>query len=352
MFANVGPQILGAWIWQWVVLIAMLLGAVIINRLLRNLAISGARKILSMFSIEPEDPKSINRLTRVLVLLLVTRIVLFAVPFIHFPQNIHSVVAYTLGGFCTFFVIICAYRTVDVISRSLVERIPSKRLRRGNGPALLALAQTGLKILVVIVGAIVILERMGVNFTALVAGISIGGAAIALASQDTIRNLFGSFMIFVDHPFGVGDWIVSERVDGIVEEIGFRSTRVRTFANSVISVPNGKLADMTIDNLGMRAVRRIQLVFQVATTTPPDNLDGFLSDVQKIISEHPDTLKEQDKLQSLVSGVKDSAFTVTVVTFIPSSKGAEEGVIKDAIIRAVYRSAVAHQIQFITGGGK
>jgi MscS family membrane protein len=116
--------------------------------------------------------------------------------------------------------------------------------------------------------------------------------ALALAAQDTIKNLFGSIMIFVDRPFQIGDWINFDGKDGTVEEVGFRSTRVRTFANSVISVPNGRIADMTVDNLGLRTYRRFTTSITITYDTPPALITAFVEGLRQIVANHPDTRKD------------------------------------------------------------
>ncbi|MDH5610267.1 MAG: mechanosensitive ion channel family protein, partial [Cyclobacteriaceae bacterium] len=126
----------------------------------------------------------------------------------------------------------------------------------------------------------------------LLTGLSIGGLAFALAAQDTIKNFFGSLMIFIDKPFQIGDWITSGDIDGTVEEVGFRSSRVRTFRNSVMYVPNGKMADSLIDNHGLRQYRRFFTQIAITYDTPPELIDGFVEGLRKIVLSHPDTRKD------------------------------------------------------------
>ena len=124
------------------------------------------------------------------------------------------------------------------------------------------------------------------------ATLSIGGLAFALAAQDTIKNFFGSLMIFVDKPFQVGQWITAPGIDGTVEEVGLRSTRIRTFSNSLIYVPNGKLADATIDNHGLRAYRRFSTQLAITYDTPPELIEVFVEGLRKIVLDHPTTWKD------------------------------------------------------------
>jgi MscS family membrane protein len=158
---------------------------------------------------------------------------------------------------------------------------------------LVPLIRKTLKALVIIVGTLFVL-RDGLNFDILpfLTGISIGGVAIALAAQDTIKNFFGSVMIFIDKPFQVGDWVTSGEIDGTVEEVGFRSTRIRTFRNSVMYVPNGKIADAVVDNHGLRQYRRFFTTLTITYDTPPELIEEFVKGLQEIVLAHPKTRKD------------------------------------------------------------
>jgi MscS family membrane protein len=109
-----------------------------------------------------------------------------------------------------------------------------------------------LKVLVVVVGSLIMLQNFGVNVTALLAGLGIGGVALAFAAQDTVANVFGTITILLDRPFKLGDLIKIGDTEGTIDELGFRSTRVRTFYNSIITIPNSVVAKERIDNLTER----------------------------------------------------------------------------------------------------
>lgn len=157
---------------------------------------------------------------------------------------------------------------------------------------LVPLVRKALKTFVVIIGVFYTLYNLNVDIIPLLTGLSIGGLAFALAAQDTIKNFFGSFMIFVDKPFQIGDWITTGDIDGTVEEVGFRSTRVRTFRNSVVYVPNGILADSTIDNHGLRVYRRFYTKLALTYDTPPRLIQVFVEGLKKIVLDHPKTRNE------------------------------------------------------------
>lgn len=148
---------------------------------------------------------------------------------------------------------------------------------------LVPLIRKTLRFFVVVMGIIAILQNNGYNVASLIAGLGIGGLAIALAARETLANFFGSITIFVDRPFKVGDWIKTGDVEGTVEEVGFRSTRIRTFYNSLVSVPNSSVANTDIDNLGMRKYRRLKTVLNLTYSTTPEQMESFVEGIKAIV---------------------------------------------------------------------
>jgi MscS family membrane protein len=157
---------------------------------------------------------------------------------------------------------------------------------------LVPLVKKALRIFVVVMGMLVMFQNLGIEVMSVLAGLGLGGLAFALAAKDTCANLFGSVMILLDRPFHIGDWVIIGSTEGSVESIGFRSTRIRTFYNSVISVPNAALANANIDNMGRREYRRIKAFFGLTYDTPPAKLEAFVDGVKKIIQDHPNTRKD------------------------------------------------------------
>jgi MscS family membrane protein len=148
---------------------------------------------------------------------------------------------------------------------------------------LVPLIRKTLKVFVIVVGIIFILQNNGINVTSLLAGLGLGGLAIALAAKDTLANFFGSITIFTDQPFQVGDLIKMSNAEGVVEEVGFRSTRLRTLYDSVTSVPNSILANTEIDNLGLRRRRRLNTTLNLTYDTSAKQMEAFVEGVKSII---------------------------------------------------------------------
>lgn len=218
----------------------------------------------------------------------------------------------------------------------LLERMASKTETKLDNQ-LVPFARTAMKFVVLILGVFYVLTNLGIDITPLLAGVSIGGLAVALAAKDTVRNLFGSVTIFVDTPFEIGDWIIFDGVEGMVEEVGVRSTRVRTFYNSVISIPNGNLADIKIDNMGKRQYRRYVSRISITYDTPPDLIEAFVKGLRKIVDVHPHTRK--DFYQIHLNDLGDSAIVVLFYIFFETPDWTKELEARHEVISEVIRLA-------------
>lgn len=155
-------------------------------------------------------------------------------------------------------------------------------------------ARKTLKIAVVIVGALIVLQNFGVNVTALLAGLGIGGVAIAFAAQDTVANMFGTITILLDGPFKLGDVVKIGDTEGTITEIGFRSTRIKTHYNSIVSLPNSVVAKEKIDNLTKREnwIRFNQTLGYTYDTTQ-HQIDSFCEKLKYRLTLDPDIDKER-----------------------------------------------------------
>ena len=151
------------------------------------------------------------------------------------------------------------------------------------------------KILKVFVGIIIVLiflQNIGFNVNSLLASLGIGGVALALASKESLSHFFGGISIILDKPFLMGDWIVCDDIEGVVIDIGFRSTKIKTFYDSIITVPNSKLSDSIIDNLGKRKARRTRIQLDITYDTQPEKIKAFIEGVKNIIQSNPCTQKD------------------------------------------------------------
>lgn len=142
------------------------------------------------------------------------------------------------------------------------------------------------RIFLIVVAVVLVVQNLGYSVGSLLAGMGIGGLALALAAQESLANFFGSVSIVADRPFKVGDWIqVGNRVDGDVEEIGLRSTKVRTWSKSLMTIPNKVLANEIIENWSCMPKRRVKQVIGVTYGTAPDQMEGLVEDIRQLLRE-------------------------------------------------------------------
>lgn len=141
-----------------------------------------------------------------------------------------------------------------------------------------------IRLVILLVGIIIIANEFGL--TGFIAGLGVSGVAFALAAQDTFSNLFGGMVIVLDRPFSIGDWIQAGDVEGLVEEITFRSTKIRTFSMALATVPNSKLANSNIINWTQRKLRRIHFKFTMDCKTSIESIKNSVNKIENMLREH------------------------------------------------------------------
>lgn len=203
------------------------------------------------------------------------------------------------------------YRFVDVFANYMAAKAAKTESKLDD--QLVPLVRKALKVVTVIAGVLAILQNLNVNVASLLAGLGIGGVAVALAAKDTVANFFGSIMIFVDKPFQIGDWINVAGVEGIVEEVGFRSTRVRTFYNSLVTIPNAKFTELSVDNYGKRRYRRVYSTLRLTHDTTPEQMQAFVEGIRAIIRANPHTRKDYYEVH--MSGFGEHSLDVMLYYF-------------------------------------
>ena len=163
------------------------------------------------------------------------------------------------------------------------------RAREATSPmaGFIPVGRKSINVFLIIIGGLLIIQNLGYSITSLLAGVGLGGMAMAFAARDTLANLFGSLVVFIDRPFHVGDWVEIDGMEGTVEELGLRVTRIRTFANSQITIPNSKLTTTSVQNWSRMRKRRIKMTIGVTYDTPVDKLKAAVAKIREIIRADP-----------------------------------------------------------------
>lgn len=188
-----------------------------------------------------------------------------------------------------------AFRAVDAVRSVLKQR--AKAVGRPESLALIGIGARLLKVLIVVAATVTVLGRLGISARSLVAGLGLGGLAVALAARRTLENLFGSVAIGVDQPLHVGDRIRVADLVGVVESVGLRSTRIRTLDRTLVTIPNGQLANSRIEALTARDRTRLVSVLGLRHDTTADQLREIVTGVEAVLRGHPKIWSEHVAVQ-------------------------------------------------------
>lgn len=204
------------------------------------------------------------------------------------------------------------FKAVDVFALS------QRRLKQVTGLAvneqLLPFVRTALKLIVICIALVVIIQEWGYDVSGIITGLGLGGLAFSLAAQDTISNLFGFGMIVSDQPFVVGEYIKTPDVEGIVERVGLRSTRIRQNDQALVTIPNNKLAASAILNWSRLSKRWIDLRLGVSYDANSNDLRMLIERIRSMLSEQPEV--EQKSIQVLFYDFSDSALQLLIRCYI------------------------------------
>ena len=284
-------EFMGLLSWQYVGLLMLVFLCFLFHKVALFFLDKIIVRILRRMGYEDVARKYIKPVSRPASLLLVIFILMLFLPVIQLPVYFARYLMMTLRASMPLTAAIIFYKFIDVLALYFARL--ASRTDSSLDDQLVPLIRKTLKTFVIIIGTLLVLETLDVPILPLLTGLSIGGLAFALAAQDTIKNFFGSLMIFIDKPFQIGDWVSSGGdIDGTVEEVGLRSTRIRTFRNSLTYIPNGKLADRVVDNHGLRRYRRFYTKIGITYDTPPHLIETFVTGLERIVQNHPNTWKD------------------------------------------------------------
>ena len=261
-----------------------------------------------------------KRLDLPVLLIVAALTILVGFPVLDFDPDVENVVKTFASLASALAATLLGLRMVDVATdywADVAERSDSQL-----DDQLVPLARTAGKVFVGVVGAIFVLQNLNINITSLVAGLGIGGVAVALAAQDSIKNLLGGATILADKPFQVGDWVVIGGYEGTVEQVGFRSTRIRTFADSLITMPNARITDTEVNNMGRRSWRRYSTTLGLAYYTDPDRIQAFVEGVRAIVRANPKMRHDYYIVEFITFAA--SSLNIMVYTFIDAADWNEE----------------------------
>ena len=291
----------------------------IVSRLLASLVVKLLRKKWKAF----DERTFIDLIVQPLSVFVVITIVIIAFYRLAFPPEINIIIyKYSLRQIFLSIAItiqIAAFtwlllRMIDFIAFVLQQRADLTADQADN--QLVVFFRDLVKVVLGIIGLLMILRfAFSYNITTLLTGLSIVGAAIALALRESLENLIASFVIFFDKPFTTGDNVKVQSVTGVVEKIGLRSTRIRSDQKTYVSVPNKQMVDSILDNISLRSQQRNELLLQLSLDTPSVKLETLMSEIKGFLA----TIKELQLYNVYFVDINVQAYAIMVEFFLPAA---------------------------------
>ncbi len=336
-----GAEILSLAVWQWVGLLVLTLFAVTFDLLTRFAMRFFAARVLRRVDAQA-DHESIVGTMRPLGFFMAGLSFALMLPWLELPALPQMVLMGAAKVFATMAGMLCAWRATDLVAQALASKAAKTTTKFDD--VLIPLIRKTIKVFVVIFGLIYGAQALNIPIAPLLASLTVAGVGFSFAAKDTFENLFGSVTVLIDRPFDVGDWVVVGDTEGTVEEVGFRSTRIRTFYNSQVTIPNGNLVRAVVDNYGRRKYRRWKTSIGVQYDTTPEQLVAFSEGIREIVRTHPYTRK--DYFQVRVHGFGDSAINVLLYIFHEVPDWSTELRERERLMLDIMRLADALGVQF------
>ncbi|MCP4873780.1 MAG: mechanosensitive ion channel family protein [Proteobacteria bacterium] len=295
--------------WKWLTLVLLILFAAVLGKIFEFVFINGLRKLIRKF-FDSWNAEFERSLMRRLNLLVSAGIVAIMLPNLGLPVRLNLVLFVAVKLTASVAAVLIGMSLVDLIFDAWAR--VSQETETKMDDQLIPLLRRAADVLVWVVGGLFVLQNLDVDVGSLLAGLGLGGLAFALAAKDTISNIFGSLTIFGDRPFQIGDWVVVDGVEGTVERVGFRSTRVRTFYDSLVSIPNSVVANATVDNMGQRRARRFKILLSLTYDATPAQIEAFVGGVRASIVANP---KMRDAAEVHWNNMSASSLDILVYCF-------------------------------------
>tara|TARA_Y100000385_G_C13018041_1_gene604788 strand:+ start:292 stop:1344 length:1053 start_codon:yes stop_codon:yes gene_type:complete len=280
-------EIFGNSIENWLIAAGVLVGSFMVVKILYWIFSNIFQKV-ALKTKNNLDDTLLRTLQKPITFLVIVSAYFYVVKFLHFSLNIESIllnIAYLSLALGLTSII---SRIVDAVISEVVLPISSKSETSFDNH-LIPVIQKAVRAIIWSLGIVVGLDNIGFDITAMIAGLGIGGLALALAAQDSVKNIFAGIMIFLDKPFRIKERIKIDGYDGIVEEVGLRSTRIRTLEGRIVTIPNCTFTDNSVINVTSQPALKVKINLGLTYNTNEE-------DMQKAINILQDIVKNQDAI--------------------------------------------------------
>ncbi|MCU0314956.1 MAG: mechanosensitive ion channel family protein [Fimbriimonadaceae bacterium] len=323
--------LLGLAVWQWIFVGGLLLLSSVISGIVWFLA----KPILKTWRREGSEEwrranGKIRRGGSVIIFLSVIRL---GWPWLGFPVFVDFIVFFVLAISFSAAWLIFLFALLDAFLFSAVRRSNDReeRTRKIIVPVVGKLGRFFIAVGVILL----LLSHLGLNVWGVIAGLGIGGLVVALAAKDSVENLFGSVTILLEMPFGIGDWVKIGDVEGEVEEINLRSTRIRTFADSIVVLPNSRLITASVENMGMRRFRRFRTSFTISADCSADQIERFCQTARDYLESRSDIPQGRHHLR--LNDFSETGLVIFLVCYFQVPDYVTELAAREEIIETLLR---------------
>ena len=280
-------EIFGNPIEKWLIALGILLGSFVLVKVIYWMFSNIFQKITSKTKNKLDD-KLLRTLQKPITFLIIALAYLYAVKFLHFTSNTESILLNIAYLFIAVVLTSIISRIIDAVISEVVLPF-SEKSETSFDNHLIPVIQKAVRAIVWSLGIVIGLDNIGFDITAMIAGLGIGGLALALAAQDSVKNIFAGIMIFLDKPFKIKDRIKIDGHDGVVEEVGLRSTRIRTLEGRIVTIPNCTFTDNSVINVTSQPALKVRINLGLTYDTSEE-------DMQKAIDILKDIVKNQDAI--------------------------------------------------------
>jgi len=304
-------ELIGMEYWRWGAVIVVIAVGFTVDLIVRTILRSVLRSITHSDSNDKELVQILKLVPRPAGAATGGFIWLLLIPHIGLPDFAITFIEPMLNVYITLATIWFGFRGTDLIAWVAAQK--AKKSANKLDDLLVPLLQKTLKAVVIVFGVVYLASSLKIQLAPLIAGLGIGGLGFAFAAKDTLENFFGSLTVILDKPFEIGDWVVIDGVQGTVESVGIRSTRIRTFYNSLVTIPNSILITTKCNNYSKREYRRWKQMVSIGYDTPPEKIAAFCEGIRELLRLHPYTRK--DYYQVWLSEFSSSSLDVLVYVF-------------------------------------
>jgi MscS family membrane protein len=296
---------------QWAISLAIIVGTLVAAKIVYWVFGKIMKKLTSKTKTRLDD-LMVDMLEEPIVLVITIAGVWFALNRMTFPDKMQEWINTVYWVIITLTVAWLIARLVDALIKEYV--VPLTQKTEGDlDDQIIPILRKAIRATIWILGIVIALNNAGYNIGALLAGLGIGGLALAMAAKDTVANIFGGITIFTDKPFKINDRVKIGGFDGTITEIGIRSTRLKTLENRIVTIPNSKFTDGMVENVSSEPHRKVVLKLGVTYDTTAEKIQDGMKALQAIVDE-TDTLEENSVISFTEFG--DSALGILFIYYI------------------------------------